>query len=906
MAPTTRQQRNIGHGKRTTKSTESSSPSDGPASGSEIEVEIPKTPAKGPTARLTRSGSKRAGSRSEDNHSRAIYKRIPSLSATHTSSKGKEREVESIPSNERRGKSRHLPSTRASARLKGTTATDGQGFSGRRSNRVSDHNHGQPLVIEDDLVESDAAEKEKVDSETALSSPVDDKPSRLPRAKANKAPPKSISRFWHFVTDDETAQPDNALLDAPLSGRALRSSRRDPDSMAMNLAFPTKGRTTRSKKYSERLEEFINNLQLETDLDDCEDIMDILSRPPPPDPREWKSRATLNREKNDPSQRTFAPLISGTTAIEQDRFRQELTSRGAMLIPRKRWKRLLAEHNIHRPGEALQPTDLMMNLYIKTCLPQHLRPVDKDQWMFMDFLMDTPEEPLYQPSYVETEREGSYAKRKYAEVPEVISGTAQPWILAPPGSGVPEDALNHHDVLVEFLDNYEFEREPGWTKEALAKIPDSVLARVRAQTLAKFPDEVLNRLPPWTRVQLPPKPVYHIAQPFDKHDLIPDSHVRGSDVVYGSGIPGDMEVQESNVRDGISLPETDTQAKLKDPAATSAELVSTDKDVLQAANTLVNMSRGGPFIQKPATQIMAPDQATLDAAKSLLALSRQDTATTSSAPKMRLSMLKYQAYQNTAILSTEGKPVTVDARPALSAGGVDEGYGSQAPSTSFDYGPDEALLGRAFHSADLPPAKAHEIVVLESEPPGDMTAITAEAILALEPIWRNLPVLEVFDLSNQEFQEEHFASRPSIRLSIPDQLKGLLVDDWENVTKSLLLVPLPSQAPANFIIDTYFNEEKHNRRLGSADSDLLLEFCCGLKLYFEKAVGKILLYRFERLQLAEVSFTSTPRHSHVLTTPQVRKLWESGRYPEWADRGPGDCYGAEHLTRMIGTVAVAF
>jgi hypothetical protein len=32
---------------------------------------------------------------------------------------------------------------------------------------------------------------------------------------------------------------------------------------------------------------------------------------------------------------------------------------------------------------------------------------------------------------------------------------------------------------------------------------------------------------------------------------------------------------------------------------------------------------------------------------------------------------------------------------------------------------------------------------------------------------------------------------------------------------------------------------------------------------------------------------------------QVRKLWESGKYKDWEGKGPGDCYGAEHLTRMI-------
>jgi mortality factor 4-like protein 1 len=131
---------------------------------------------------------------------------------------------------------------------------------------------------------------------------------------------------------------------------------------------------------------------------------------------------------------------------------------------------------------------------------------------------------------------------------------------------------------------------------------------------------------------------------------------------------------------------------------------------------------------------------------------------------------------------------------------------------------------------------------------------------------------------------EHFTNRPSIRLSIPDHLKALLVDDWENVTKSLLLVPLPSQAPANFIIDTYYATESPNRRLGSPDADILLELCCGLKLYFEKSLPKILLYRYERAQLAE-----------------VRKFWEnaSGKYPEWEGKGPGDCYGAEHLARML-------
>lgn len=123
-----------------------------------------------------------------------------------------------------------------------------------------------------------------------------------------------------------------------------------------------------------------------------------------------------------------------------------------------------------------------------------------------------------------------------------------------------------------------------------------------------------------------------------------------------------------------------------------------------------------------------------------------------------------------------------------------------------------------------------------------------------------------------------------MRIHVPDHLKALLVDDWENVTKNLSLVPLPSEHPVNEILNTYFEEEKHKRRLGSAEADLLEEVVAGCKDYFEKCIGRILLYRFERQQYAE-----------------VRKLWEEGR-GEWEGRNAGDVYGAEHLCRLFGTL----
>lgn len=105
-------------------------------------------------------------------------------------------------------------------------------------------------------------------------------------------------------------------------------------------------------------------------------------------------------------------------------------------------------------------------------------------------------------------------------------------------------------------------------------------------------------------------------------------------------------------------------------------------------------------------------------------------------------------------------------------------------------------------------------------------------------------------------QEENFLSRPSVHINVPDMIKGFLVDDWENVTKSHTLVALPSKAPVNWTIDTYFHEEKGSRRLGSPEALLLEDFTKGLKVYFGKMIGKVLLYKLERGQYIQVCMLS--------------------------------------------------
>jgi len=92
-------------------------------------------------------------------------------------------------------------------------------------------------------------------------------------------------------------------------------------------------------------------------------------------------------------------------------------------------------------------------------------------------------------------------------------------------------------------------------------------------------------------------------------------------------------------------------------------------------------------------------------------------------------------------------------------------------------------------------------------------------------------------------QEDAFHARPSIKLIIPDVLKALLVDDWENITKNNQLVPLPHPNPISKILTDYSAYESPKRPEGSAQIDILEETLAGLKEYFDKCLSRILLYR---------------------------------------------------------------
>jgi len=125
--------------------------------------------------------------------------------------------------------------------------------------------------------------------------------------------------------------------------------------------------------------------------------------------------------------------------------------------------------------------------------------------------------------------------------------------------------------------------------------------------------------------------------------------------------------------------------------------------------------------------------------------------------------------------------------------------------------------------------------------------------------------------------DEEYLKRPEIKLPIPDDLKVLLVDDWEAITKNNQLVPLPRTPNVQTILQEYRDYCASGKFTDRAtrSAQLLEEFTAGLNVYFDKCLGNNLLYRFERNQYGE-----------------IRK--KRGEALE-----PSASYGAEHLLRLF-------
>ncbi|KAK7049591.1 Esa1p-associated factor [Paramarasmius palmivorus] len=135
-------------------------------------------------------------------------------------------------------------------------------------------------------------------------------------------------------------------------------------------------------------------------------------------------------------------------------------------------------------------------------------------------------------------------------------------------------------------------------------------------------------------------------------------------------------------------------------------------------------------------------------------------------------------------------------------------------------------------------------------------------------------------------EDDDTLRRSEMKLTVPEILKVTLVDDWEAVTKNNQLVTLPRNPTALDILKEFEDHVKANRPEGQVTQLRLMDNTTDYAydtIYFDRALGSNLLYRFERPQYAGI------RKQYI--TGQTVKVGE--------EKEMSVVYGAEHLLRML-------
>lgn len=115
------------------------------------------------------------------------------------------------------------------------------------------------------------------------------------------------------------------------------------------------------------------------------------------------------------------------------------------------------------------------------------------------------------------------------------------------------------------------------------------------------------------------------------------------------------------------------------------------------------------------------------------------------------------------------------------------------------------------------------------------------------------------------------SSPPNAMFVILPALQRQLVDDYEFVTKEQRLVPLPRNTTVQSCLTKWISSRR------PASDKATKEVAEALQTYFDAALSKILLYRFERQQYID-TFKNTSTESPM---------------------APSAVYGAEHLLRLL-------
>ncbi|GMY11831.1 protein MRG1 isoform X1, partial [Fagus crenata] len=123
--------------------------------------------------------------------------------------------------------------------------------------------------------------------------------------------------------------------------------------------------------------------------------------------------------------------------------------------------------------------------------------------------------------------------------------------------------------------------------------------------------------------------------------------------------------------------------------------------------------------------------------------------------------------------------------------------------------------------------------------------------------------------SESGVEKDNVSLEKLVKIQIPSTLRKQLVDDWEFVTQQDKLVKLPRSPTVDEIMIMYI---EHRVYKDGKLLDGVAEILKGIRIYFDKALPVMLLYKKERKQYHETVVDDVP---------------------------PSMVYGAEHLLRLF-------
>jgi len=97
---------------------------------------------------------------------------------------------------------------------------------------------------------------------------------------------------------------------------------------------------------------------------------------------------------------------------------------------------------------------------------------------------------------------------------------------------------------------------------------------------------------------------------------------------------------------------------------------------------------------------------------------------------------------------------------------------------------------------------------------------------------------------------DQFRGRQEVRVNMPDELKELVVDDWDMITRNNKLCRLPATKTIDDILNDYV--QFRNSHKGKQGNGNVNETVTGIREYFNEMLGVHLLYKCERPQFNDL------------------------------------------------------